>query len=166
MGQPGATSGRGYLVWNRGQGRQVADDQWVEAGWSRFDPSAPFATFMKSILRRRPPEKPAGLARCDEDCVERLTSVPIQTRESRRPSVPLTGREGAATWIWAPAHKIRFFGSEAKGNEQALVDKRLSLCGGSFSMLSFGWVISQLCHGWVRARTPTELVHRMGLGPG
>ena len=33
-------------------------------------------------------------------------------------------------------------------------------------MLSFGWLISQQCHLWVRPRTPQEILDRMGLAPG
>ena len=48
---------------------------------------------------------------------------------------------------------------DAKSDPIGYEDKRLSLCGDSFSMLSFGWVISQLCTAdfrsvWLAPGTP------------
>lgn len=56
--------------------------------------------------------------------------------------------------------------NEVKGNETEFEDKRLSLCGDSFSMVSFGWIISQLCRKWVTPRSPQQLVDRFGLASG
>ena len=41
----------------------------------------------------------------------------------------------------------------------------MSLCSDSFSMLSFGWVISQ-SHLWVPPSSPSALLLLMGLAPG
>ena len=50
----------------------------------------------------------------------------------------------------------------AKENPEAREDKWLSLNGDSFSMLSFGWLISQMCKAWVTPLTPTQIIRRFG----
>ena len=154
------------------RGGGISDLQWLEPGWSRYNPAAPLPTFMKSIPRHRPPERPAGLARCDQDCIERWTSdsfrfPPYQYKLENL----LQNAAGDLRYTSASERELllgfgfnhthfAFSASESKGQELALEDKRLSLCGDSLSMLSFGWVISQMCIQPV-CTTATD-----GVGPG
>jgi len=160
------------------KGSPITDEQWIEPGWFRFDSSSALSTFMKSIPRRRPPAKPAGLNRCDRNCIQRWESdefrfPPYQYRLENL----LQNMDGEVRYLSASERELLLgFGyqhthfamsaSLAKTAGVAFVDKKLSLCGDSFSMLSFGWVISQLCKHWVRPRSPTEIIRRMGLAPG
>ena len=160
------------------KGSPITDEQWIEPGWFRFDSSIALSTFMKSIPRRRPPAKPAGLNRCDRNCIQRWESdefrfPPYQYRLENL----LQNRDGEVRYLSASERELLLgFGfqhthfamsaSLAKTAGVAFVDKKLSLCGDSFSMLSFGWIISQLCKHWVRPRSPTEIIKRMGLAPG
>ena len=47
---------------------------WITPGWEQVDPTVIYPTFMKSIVRRRPPPNPAGLVRCDPNTVGRWQS--------------------------------------------------------------------------------------------
>ena len=159
------------------RGGGISDLHWLEPWWSRYNPAAPLPTFMKSIPRHRPPERPAGLARCDQDCIERWTSdsfrfPPYQYKLENL----LQNAAGDLRYTSASERELllgfgfnhihfAFSASESKGQELAFEDKRLSLCSDSFSMLSFGWVISQ-SHLWVPPSSPSALLLRMGLAPG
>ena len=163
-------------VWMTGEA--LSDEQWITPGWARFEPDGKLPTFMKAIPRRRPPERPAGMARCDSTTIERWTSdqfrfPPYQYKLENM----LEDEEGALRYCNAEERclllgfgfghtRFAMSASQAKGHERELEDLELSLCGDSFSMLSFGWIISQLCAPWVEPRTPTELVRRFGLAPG
>jgi len=163
-------------VWMTGVG--LSDEQWITPGWARFEQEGKLPTFMKAIPRRRPPERPAGLARCDSTTIERWTSdlfrfPPYQYKldnmlEDEEGQLRYCNAEERCLLLGFGFGHTRFAmsASQAKGHEQELEDVELSMCGDSFSMLSFGWVISQLCVQWVRPRTPTELVQRFGLAPG
>ena len=159
-------------------GEGVADEQWLEPGWHRYDSNVPLATFMKAIPRWGPPVRPAGLARCDSDSIWRWESdqyrfPPYQYKLANLLQSP----DGSVRYLNSSERELLLgFGyqhthfamsaSEAKGHPTAFEDKKLSLCGDSFSMLSFGWIISQLCRCWARPRSPTEILRRMGLAPG
>ena len=56
--------------------------------------------------------------------------------------------------------------SSIKSHPVAYWDKRFSLLGDGFSMLSFGWIAGQLCRQWIRPATPQDLIDRFGLAPG
>ena len=160
------------------QGEALQDSQWIEPGWQRYDPNAPHATFMKSIPRRAPPVRPAGISRCDPTTIQRWESdqfrfPPYQYKLGNL----LQTLDGSVRYLNAAERELLLgFGyqhthfamsaSETKNSGTVFEDKKLSLCGDSFSMLSFGWVISQLCSCWVRPRSPTEIIRRMGLAPG
>ena len=66
-----------------------------------------------------------------------------------------------------PSHTLfALSAGEKKQNETYYQDKRLSLIGDSFSMLSFGWIGSQMCSSWVVPLSPAAIVGRFGLAPG
>ena len=159
-------------------GAEVADHQWIDDGWSRYNPDGKLPTFMKAIPRSRPPPRPAGLSRCNPACCERWQSdrfrfPPYQyllehllvnkEGDLRYPNAGererLLGFGCSHTMFAWPANKV-------KGAERDFEDIRLSLCGDSFSMLSFGWVISQLCKPYRTPLAPAMIIARMGLAPG
>eukprot|EP00435_Cladocopium_sp_Y103_P049961 s280_g15.t1 len=153
-------------------------ETWLMPGWEPCNPNTPFATFMKAIKRRRPPPVPAGINRCDQDCLARWESdefrfPPYQYRLENL----VQNSTGELRYLCA-AERERLLGfgqdhtlfavaaNSVKGEEIAFEDKRLSLCGDSFSMLSFGWIISQMCKAWVPPRSPQQIVDRFGLASG
>ena len=158
-------------------GQSFSLEQWMEPGWSRTSDVC-FPTFMKAIKRRAPPPKPAGLARCDERCLSRWESdsfryPPYQYKHEYLLSHPSKGlrylsaeeREMLLGFGWQHTRSA-MSASHVKQSPQEFEDKRLSLCGDSFSMLSFGWAISQLCRAWVAPLSPQQIVDRFGLAPG
>eukprot|EP00438_Fugacium_kawagutii_P017025 Skav211322 [mRNA] locus=scaffold3035:16954:19240:- [translate_table: standard] len=152
---------------------------WVETGgWERVDDSVPFPTFMKAIVRDRPPPVPAGISRCPPATLQRWRSSgykfpPYQFKEkfllvdgagnlrtlraSEREC--LMGMGPGATQFCLPA-------GEAKRFPHTYEDKRLSLLGDGFAMLSFGWVCGQACRQFSTPLDPSQLVQRFGLAPG
>ena len=159
-------------------GPGISDEQWLEEGWRRLDPATPFATFMKSIVRSRPPPQPAGISRCDDECLMRWESDSFRFPPYQYKLCNLVENDdGDRRYLTALERELLLgFGYEhtrsawaankVKENKLGFEDKRLSLCGDSFSMLSFGWVIAQLCHPWVPPIDPRLLVSRLGLAPG
>eukprot|EP00435_Cladocopium_sp_Y103_P061038 s161_g22.t1 len=156
----------------------IPDEAWLDKGWRRCCSSTPLPTFMKAIRRRQPPPQPAGIHRCEADALARWRSdgfkfPPYQYRRQylvvnaegdlRYPSAS----ERERLLGFGDDHtKYAMSASSIKENEEGYMDKRLSLLGDSFSMLSFGWVISQLCALWVRPLSPQEILDRMGLAAG
>ena len=168
---------QGYTrVWMNGQ--TVEDHQWLSPGWERCSAEVPFSCFMKSIPRARPPVAPAGLKRCDESTVARWQSdayrfPPYQYRRENL----VKDKSGSLRYLSSQEREVLLgFGSshvlfawsagKVKEDKQGWEDKKLSLCGDSFSMLSFGWIISQGCKQWITPLSPSAIVKRMGLAPG
>ena len=155
----------------------LLDCQWLEVGWRRLS-KEPYPTFMKAIPRYQPPPAPAGIHRCGPDSLARWESdsfrfPPYQYLQQHL----VANAEGDLRYLKASEREVLLgFGwghtitampaNKAKDDPQALEDKRLSLCGDSFSMLSFGWIIAQLCSRWVPPASPQHLLHRFGLAPG
>ena len=77
---------------------------WITPGWGQAEGEVTYPTFMKSIVRRRPPPNPAGLRRCDPATVAGRamssdsphTSIPESTS-----SEMITGSSG----IWMLARE-------------------------------------------------------------
>lgn len=160
------------------KGTPVADHQWLQPGWRRCDPSQPLATFMKSIKRRQPPPLPAGLRRCDERTVSRWRSDEfrfppyqysernlVRDSEGNLRTVSACERELLLGFGWQ--HTAFSLSASAQKSDPILYkDKCLSLCGDSFSILSFGWVVGQMCSTFQTPMSPQQIVDRLGLAPG
>ena len=56
--------------------------------------------------------------------------------------------------------------SSVKSHPTEYWDKRFSLLGDGFAMLSFAWIASQMGKRWKRPMSPQEIVDRFGLAPG
>ena len=146
-------------------------------GWKRCNPDCKPA-FMKAIWRWQPPERPAGLNRCEAEAIQRWQSdaykfPPYQYRyqfllrngqgDLRYPNPRERERlmgfgESHVAFAWAAG--------KAKESPREFIDKQLSLLGDSFAMLSFGWITSQVCKQWQNPLSPTEVLSRLGLAPG
>eukprot|EP00438_Fugacium_kawagutii_P018907 Skav236693 [mRNA] locus=scaffold847:329297:333620:- [translate_table: standard] len=153
-------------------------EQWIAPGWKPTTPGKTFPTFMKAIPRWAPPPQPAGLARCRSLSRERWASdnfrfPPYQYCYDNL----LRNEDGDLRYLNSSERELLLgFGfnhtlfamsaNDAKHRDQDLEDKRLSLCGDSFSMLSFGWIISQMCKTWEKPRSPAQIIQRFGLAPG
>ena len=156
----------------------LRDEQWIEPGWQKCDQRGVFSTFMKSIPRWQPPPAPAGLNRCSEEALARWRDdefrfPPYQyevrnlVKNSQGALRYLNSSERERLLGFSSGHTFFAFNAgEKKLNPQGYVDKRLSLLGDSFSMLSFGWIIAQLCSAWVPPMSPAEVIGRFGLAPG
>ena len=160
-------------------GEGISPSQWLRPGclWEPLDPTTKFPTFMKSIPRVRPPPAPIGIRRCDEGTLSRweADSFRFPPYHYSEPYVIWQGE----TWRLLHAserelllgfgfgHTSLAWGATAvKGDLQGFEDKRKSLCGDSFSMLSFGTVLA-CSMPWVDSPfSVSHLVRRLGLAPG
>ena len=153
-------------------------DTWMEKGFHPTTQGVTYPTFMKAIVRRRPPPSPAGIRRCDDSTLSRWQSdsyrfPPYQYRYEyllrrddgflRYLNVPereaLMGAGFGATMFCKSA-------SDIKSHPADYWDKRYSLLGDGFSMLSFGWIASQMASTFAPTMTPQQLIDRFGLAPG
>ena len=158
-------------------GDGLVDKQWLTEGWSRCG-QGKIPTFMKSIPRWSPPERPAKLSRCSADAILRWQSdsfrfppyqyeLPHLVRSSQHELRYINSSEREILLGCGRDHtKFTMPAELIKQDEEAYEDKRLSLVGDSFSMLSFGWVISQLTKDLVEPLSPARILRRFGLAPG
>ena len=151
---------------------------WVSEGWKPTVRGVKYPTFMKSIVRSRPPPNPAGLRRCDGSTVHRWQSDSfrfppyqysyeylVKDEDGNLRYLDPTERE-LLMGMGFNATEFCFAASFIKAHKQEYWDKRLSLLGDGFAMLSFAWVASQLCKHWMPPLTPQQIVDRFGLAPG
>ena len=153
-------------------------DVWVMTGWVPTTEGITYPTFMKSIPRVRPPPNPAGLRRCSSDTVQRW-----QSDEFRFPPYQyqyqylLRSAEGALRYLSVcerellmgmgyGATQFCMSASVAKSYPTEFWDKRFSLLGDGFALVSFGWVASQMCKAWSPPMSPQQIIDRFGLAPG
>ena len=135
---------------------------WIKPGsaWPRFDAGYIFPTAMKSIVRRQPPPKPAGISRISRCCAGTLgrweadsyRDPPCQYKNEfviwsangkwrlccAEERELLLGDGGQHTEICSSASTI-------KTNKQEYEDIRCSLLGDSFSIFSFVIAGGALC---------------------
>lgn len=134
---------------------------------------------MKAIPPWQPPPAPAGITRCGPDVLERWRSDSFRfpPYQYKRENLVVDNDSNLRYLNSSERELLLGFGKDhtlfawnagdAKADPVGYEDKRLSLCGDSFSMLSFGWVISQLCREWeTTPQTPQEILDRFGLPPG
>ena len=153
-------------------------ESWVTPGWEQTEGAVIYPTFMKSIVRRRPPPNPAGLRRCDPATVGRWRSDSFRFppyQYSRK--YLLRSDEGQLRYLDVSERELLMgmgFGatefcintSYAKRHPTEYWDKRYSLLGDGFAMISFAWVAGQLCRPWMEPLTPQQIIDRLGLAPG
>lgn len=174
----------GVEFWDCGDYTQVVMEaefpptsDWVGEGWEPTTPGITYPTFMKAIARMRPPPNPAGLRRCDEATYGRWRSDSFRFPPYQYSYDYLLRKDGRLRYLsvserellMGMGHQITAFcqaASTIKSHPLAYWDKRFSLLGDGFSMLSFGWIAGQLCRQWLDPITPQQLIDRFGLAPG
>ena len=153
--------------------------QWIEHGatWPGEQQNAIFPTAMKSIPRKQPPPKPAGLDRTNFDTRQRW-----EADSFRYP--PYQYHEKFLIWI---NNKWRLLSAEErellhglgfehtkpcwnanaiKQNPVGYEDCRKSLVGDSFNCFSFAFVAAMLVKPWVTIDNYDTLWGRLGMAPG
>ncbi len=151
---------------------------WMEKGFHPTWEGVTYPTFMKAIPRRRPPPSPAGLSRCDSGTVARWQSDQYRFPPYQYKYNFLLRREDGFLRYINVAEREALMGagfqatmfcksaSAIKSNPTEYWDKRYSLLGNGFSILSFGWVASQLTREVAPSLSPQQLIDRFGLAPG
>ena len=173
----------GVEFWDCGDYTQVVMDaefpptaDWVDEGWEPTTPGITYPTFMKAIARMRPPPNPAGLRRCDEATCGRWRSDRFRFPPYQYSYEYLLRRDGRLRYLSVSERELLMgmgcqitafcqAASTIKSHPLAYWDKRFSLLGDGFSMLSFGWIAGQLCRHWLDPVTPQQLVDRFGFAP-
>jgi site-specific DNA-cytosine methylase len=154
-------------------------DQWVTEGceWPGGEEGHLLPTAMKSIKRKRPPESPAGLNRCDWDTIYRWTSDDFRFppyhyqqrfifwRGNNWRLCNASEKDLLLGYGWEHT-KLCYNASTIKGNPQQHEDERLSLLGDSFSVFSFVIPAAALCRAYIPKLHYHQLALRMGLAPG
>ena len=165
---------RAYL-----EGPAVSTQQWIKPGWKWYAPKGTcFPTFMKAIKRKSPPPKPAGYERTDQATRERWMAdqyryPPYQYRSQfllehleHAPRL-LESSDRELLLGFGPQHTASCMSaSEAKRSQADYEDTRCSLCGDSFSILSFAVIAAQMSAEFVPRMSPSQIILRLGLAPG
>lgn len=165
---------RAYL-----DGPPVSNSQWIRPGWSwEAQSGVAFPTFMKAIKRNSPPVKPAGLERTDWETRERWRGdqyryPPYQyrpqflLRHGEHPPRLLDSSEREILLGFGPHHtESCMSASDIKKSHSDFEDVRCSLCGDSFSILSFAVIAAQMSADFCPRMTPSQIIQRLGLAPG
>ena len=157
----------------------LLNEQWIRPGWSWKAPvGTVFPTFMKAIKRARPPPQPAGLFRTSAETRERWIKdsfkfPPYQYNPQfllsspGKPSRLLDSSERELLLGFGPQHTASCMSaSSMKQSFSEYEDTRLSLCGDSFSILSFSIIAAQMSSSFSPRMTPHQIISRLGLAPG
>lgn len=154
------------------------NERWVEKGFHPTCPGVTYPTFMKAIVRQRPPPSPAGLRRCDWYTVRRWESDSYRFPPYQYKYEFLMRRHDGFLRYLSVAEREALMGagfgatmfcksaSDIKARPSDYWDKRFSLLGDGFSMLSFGWIASQLTREVAPPLSPQQIIDRFGLAPG
>ena len=158
--------------------RFPGSDVWAMAGWNPTTSGITYPTFMKSIPRYRPPPSPAGLRRCSEATVLRWQSDSYRFPPYQYQYQYLLRSDSGGLRYLSVCERELLMGmgygatqfcmsaSSVKSHPTEYWDKRFSLLGDGFAMLSFAWIASQMGKRWKRPMAPQEIVDRFGLAPG
>ena len=153
---------------------------WIapETTWPGGEAGHVLPTCMKAIPRLRPPYKPAGIQRCDQDTLLRYEAdefrfPPYQYKEQ----FIFYNSEGG--WRLASSEERElllgygwkhtaycFSASDIKQSKQRYTDERHSLLGDSFSIFSFIIPAVAMCQHFIPRTKYGHLANRMGLAPG
>ena len=161
-------------------GPNIPVANWIRPNWSwaAAGTGVKFPTFMKAIRRARPPPVPAAYHRASEATLKRWRDDEFRFPPYQYgPQFLLESPDKEARLLDASERELLMgFGaghtsscmpaSEIKKNWTAFEDARKSLCGDSFSVLSFGVMVAQMCAELIPRMSPTMIIQRMGLAPG
>ena len=154
-------------------------EQWLTEGhwWNGDGQDVSFPTCMKAIPRTCPPPRPAGLLKCDRDCILRWEADDfrfppyqydwkylVMTEDSWR----LINADERELLLGYGRHHTRraMSASEVKSSATAFEDKRLSMLGDSFSIYSFVLFAVACSRNFLPVMSYKHLAQRMGLAPG
>ena len=153
--------------------------QWLQKGkeWQGEEVGAVFPTAMKSLPRRSPPSKPAGLERCSS-----LTLKRWEEDQFRYPPYQYDWKfviSDSHSWRLLSAEEKELLlgygfehtkpiwsASKAKQQKQAYDDARHCSLGESFSIYSFVMVAYAFCRSYLPQIHYSHLAKRMGMAPG
>ena len=125
-----------------------------------------FATFMRSIPRKRPPPRPLGVDKCDDATIARWEAMdycypPYQMKESncvvdKGVLRPLTYRERSVRMGFPRDHLTPAIGKSERLNAKEKESLRSSLIGNAFHTVVVAWVLgTALADAGVLQRPPT-----------
>ena len=153
--------------------------QWIRPGfhWEGEKFEKTFPTCMKSIPRKRPPPKPAGIQKCSPQCLERWAEDSYRYPPYQYSWEFLLTDE--SSWrLLDPEEKELLLGygyqhtvlawstSKAKRDPQGFLDARHSYLGDSFSVYSFVIMAAACCKQWLPWAPYQHWALRMGMAPG
>ena len=152
---------------------------WLTPGttWMGEAEGACFPTCMKAIVRDRPPPRPAGIEKCDQDTLERwrVDQYRYPPYQYKFPNL-IMGERGWRLLSASERELLLGYGykhtslslsaSAIKANKAWYEDLRCSLLGDSFSIYSFVIFAYVLSYRFVTKVNYQHLAGRMGLAPG
>lgn len=158
----------------------LSTSSWIRPGWFWDDEDGriKLPTFMKSIKRSRPPPVPAGYSRASAGTLQRWEEdsyrfPPYQygdrflLHHPELGSRVLDSSERELLLGFGPGHTSTCMSaSDMKRSYENYEDVRKSLCGDSYSILSFAIMGAQMCADLVPRMTPAQIIARFGLAPG
>ena len=158
----------------------LAISSWIRPGWIWDDEDGRIKqpTFMKSIKRSQPPPVPAGYSRASAETLQRWREdsyrfPPYQygdrflLHHPEHGSRLLDSTERELLLGFGPGHTSTCMpASDMKRSYENYEDTRKSLCGDSYSILSFAIMGAQMCADLVPRMSPAQIIGRFGLAPG
>ena len=150
---------------------------WIEPGWTWPGEGEVFPTCMKSIRRDKPPFKPAGPARTDQDCRLRWEADEFGYPPYQYKSPFILWKEGKWRLLSGSERALLHgmgFGhvetcmnaSEVKKSWVAFEDCKKTLVGDSFSLYSFVIFAAWAVKKYIPPVSYEHLCSRMGMAPG
>ena len=154
-------------------------EQWLEEGWepSLGEEEVIYPTCMKSIVRRAPPPRPAGLNKCDFDTQQRWEAdsfrfPPYQYKEKylfwkNNQWRVMSAAERELLHGMGYEHTVLCLNAnDIKRDPLYFEDLRKSLVGDSFNCISFAYFAALACFRYVPMVTFEMIWNRAGLAPG
>ena len=153
--------------------------QWIRPGfhWEGESFGKTFPTCMKSIPRKQPPPKPAGIQKCSFECLERWAEDSFRYPPYQY-SWEFLLTDDKSWRLLDPEEKELLLGygynhtilawstSQAKRDPQGFKDARHSYLGDSFSVYSFVIMAAACCRRWIPWAPYQHWASRMGVAPG
>ena len=148
-----------------------------EVQWPGGEMGEVLPTALRAIIRNKPPPRPAGIHRCNQDVLARWESESFKFppyhyldrfifwKGEKWRLCDADERELLLGYGWKHTSLSRA-ASKIKGAESQYENERLSLLGDSFSVYSFVIVAAALCKEFMPRIHYSHLCDRMGLSPG
>lgn len=134
---------------------------------------------MTSIVRQKPPVRPAGLERCDQGSVARWRHHSFRFPPYQYKSQYLIWQEDAQRFRFLNSQErellmgfgrdhtsVCFSASFSKSHKQSFEDERMSLIGDSFACPSFMLLAAASGFPFTRVFDVQQMQQRLGLPPG